>query len=134
MKKKHQDNLQKRYKLKEKRKPKVKEEIFQRIKAKTATINRYQQRVCQFQQNRFFRNNEGRFYKQIDGSEKGEDIVIPHAQKDKTFWTDICGQEVEHKKDAMWLREIKKDVNGKNKQAFRIRKTLDLDKEFNQLT
>ena len=54
MKKKHQDNLQKRYKMKEKGKPKVKEEILQRIKAKTGKVNRYQQRVSQFQQNRFF--------------------------------------------------------------------------------
>ena len=62
MKKKHQDNLQKRYKMKEKGKPKVKEEILQRIKAKTGKVNRYQKRVSQFQQNRFFRNNEGQFY------------------------------------------------------------------------
>ena len=62
MKKKHQDNLQKRYKMKEKGKPKVKEEILQRIKAKTGKVNRYQERVSQFQQNRFFRNNEGQFY------------------------------------------------------------------------
>ena len=60
-KKKHMDNLQKRYKLKEKGKPKVKEEIMRRINVKTAKINRYQQRVSQFQQNRFFRNNEGQF-------------------------------------------------------------------------
>ena len=26
-------------------------------------------------------------------------------------------QEVEHNKDATWLREIKKNMNGKNKQA-----------------
>ena len=45
MKKKHWDNLQKRYRLKEKGKPKVKEKILQRIKAKTAKINRYHQRV-----------------------------------------------------------------------------------------
>ena len=63
MKKKHQDNLHKMYKVKEKGKPKEKEEILQRIKAKTAKINKYQQRVSQFQQNRYFRNNEGRFYK-----------------------------------------------------------------------
>ena len=62
MKKKHQDNLQKRYKMKEKGKPKVKEEILQRIKAKTGKVNRYQERVSQFQQNRSFRNNEGQFY------------------------------------------------------------------------
>ena len=53
IKKRDQDNLQKRHKLKEKGKPKVKEEILQRIKAKTAKINRYQQRVSQFQQKCF---------------------------------------------------------------------------------
>ena len=56
---KHQDNLQKRYKLKKKGKWKVKEEILPRIRVKLAKIIRYQQRVSQFQQNRFFRNNEG---------------------------------------------------------------------------
>ena len=44
-------------------------------------------------------------------------IIIPDAQEAKTFSTDICGQEVEHNKDATWLGEIKKDMNGKNKQA-----------------
>ena len=81
MKKKHQDNLQKRYKLKEKGKPKVKEEILQRIKAKTAKINKYQQKVSQFQQNMFSRNNEGRFHKKTDGSEEAEEIVIPDVQE-----------------------------------------------------
>ena len=88
MRKKHQDKLQKRYKLKQTGKPKVKQEILQRIKTKTAKINRYQQRVSQFQQNRFFRN-DGPFYQQIDRSEEGEKIVIPDTQEAKTFWTDI---------------------------------------------
>ena len=30
--------------------------------------------MSQFQQNRFFRSNEGRLYKQIDGREEGEEI------------------------------------------------------------
>ena len=42
-------------------------------------MNRYQRRVSQFQQNRVFRNNQGQFYKQIDGSEKGEEVVILDA-------------------------------------------------------
>ena len=45
--------------------------------------------MSQFQQKSFFRNNEGRFYKQIDESEEGEEIVIPDAQNAKTFWTNI---------------------------------------------
>ena len=49
----------KRYKLKKKGKRKVKEEILPRIRVKLAKIIRYQQRVSQFQQHRFFRNDEG---------------------------------------------------------------------------
>ena len=45
--------------------------------------------MSQFQHNRFFRNNDGPFYKQIDGSKEGEEIVIPSAQEGKTYWTDI---------------------------------------------
>ena len=56
---KHQYNLQKWYKLEDKGTPKVKEEILRRIKVKIDKINRYQQKLSQFQQNRFFRNNEG---------------------------------------------------------------------------
>ena len=80
--------MQKRFKLKEKGKPKVKQ-ILQITKVKTAKVNRYQQRMSQFQRNRFFRNNVGRFYKQIDGSEEGEEIAMPNAQGAKTFWADI---------------------------------------------
>ena len=39
MDKKHQDNLKKRYKLKENRKTKAEEEMLQRTKVKTAKIN-----------------------------------------------------------------------------------------------
>ena len=78
---------------------------------------RYLQRVSEFQQDRFFRNNEDQFYKQIDQSEEGEEIVIPDVQEAKTFGTDIWGQEVEHNKDPTWLSEIKKDMNEKNKQT-----------------
>ena len=109
MKKRHHNNLQKMCKLKEKGKPKVKEEILQRNKAKTAKFNKYQLRLSQIQLNRFFKNNEGCIYRQIDGSEEGEEIVIPDAQEAKTFWTDIWGQEMEHNKNVKWLREIKED-------------------------
>ena len=51
----------------------------------------------------FFRN-EGQFYKQIDRSEEGEEIVTHNAQEAKTFWTDVWGQKMEHIQDAMWLK------------------------------
>ena len=109
-----------RYKLKDKEKPEVKKEILQRIKAKTAEINRYQQRVFKFKQNRVFRNNWGWFYKQIDGREEGEKVAIPDAKETKTFWTDIWVQEVEHNKDAAWFREINMMNGKKNRHEHRF--------------
>ena len=41
--------------------------------------------MSQFQQKSFFRNNEGRFYKQIDESKEGKEIIIPDAQEAETF-------------------------------------------------
>lgn len=53
---------------------------------------------------------------QVDGSEEREQVVSPDVQEEKTFYTDIWGRKMEHNKDATWLREIKKYMNGKNKQ------------------
>ena len=59
--KKAQDSLQRKYKVSQKSLQTVREEIKQRIAAKTGKIKRYQQRINQFQQNRLFGINEGRF-------------------------------------------------------------------------
>ena len=64
---------------------------MERIKAKSSKVNRYQQRVSQFQQNRFCTNNEDRFYKQIDGSAEEEKNAIPCAQEAKAFWKEFWG-------------------------------------------
>ena len=65
IKKRHQDTFERKYKIKHKRLHAAKEEIRQRTKAKTAKISRYQQQINQYQQNRMFRNNESRFYKNL---------------------------------------------------------------------
>ena len=62
LKKKQADILQKRCKMKQKGLPSTKEIICQRIKAKAAKTERYNQRISQFQQNRLFANNERGFY------------------------------------------------------------------------
>lgn len=59
--------------------------LLERIKAKTVKINRHHQGVSQFQQNRFFRNNEGRFDEQIDESQEGGQMEIPDTQEQKHF-------------------------------------------------
>ena len=105
-------------KWKEKGKAKVKDEILQRIKAKIPKINRHQQRVSQFSRNRFFRNNEGRFYKQIDWSEEAKGIVIPDAQEAKACWTDIWAKRWNIIRMQLW--EIKIWMQRTNRHKYRF--------------
>ena len=63
----------------------AKEEIHQKIKAKTGKITRYQQRISQYQQNRLFRNNEGRFYQQLNNEKEHFENEVPDAETARNF-------------------------------------------------
>ena len=55
----------------------MKEEIKQRIIAKTSKIERYSDRINQYQQNRMFQNNEKRFYQQLNSDEQQRENEVP---------------------------------------------------------
>ena len=61
IKKKHKDELERRYKLKRRGFPVTREEIKERIKTKNNKIKKYQSRINKYQQNRTFKNNQGKF-------------------------------------------------------------------------
>ena len=72
LKKKHSDQLQRKCFLNQKGFVYVIEEIRQRIKSKRGKLNRYNNRVNQYQQNRTSKNNEGMFYKILNGNSNNE--------------------------------------------------------------
>ena len=72
LKKTHSDQLQRKYFLNQKDFAYVMEEIRQRIKSKKGKLNRYNNRVNQYQQNRTLRNNEGMFCKIFNGNSNNE--------------------------------------------------------------
>ena len=84
MKKKHRDELQRKYKIEKKKLTVVAEEIKQRIIAKKEKVKRYQNRINQFHQNRTFQNNQGKFYKNLNGETQQSDV--PDADEAKEFW------------------------------------------------
>ena len=49
------------------------EELKQRITAKATKVKRYDNRIKQFQGNRNFETNQGRFFKNLEGKDKRED-------------------------------------------------------------
>ena len=93
----------------------VTEELKQRLIAKKAKLMRYDQRAKQYEQNRLYRVDQKRFYQEING-ERTNEAVIPDSDESQKFWSDIWSNEIEHKKDAEWLQELKQP-NTSPKQA-----------------
>ena len=116
MKEKYKDELEWKYKIRRRGLRVVKEEIRQKIKAKTGKITRYQQRVSQFQQNRVFGNDEGRFYQQLNNESEHFENKVPDAETERNFWSDIWSKEVQHNKNANWPHEFRNEVEDKSVQ------------------
>ena len=66
IKKKHKNRLERRYKLKRRGSPVTREETNERIKATNNQIKRYQSRINKYKQNRTFKNNQGKFYRELN--------------------------------------------------------------------
>ena len=81
------------------------EELKQRITAKANKVKQYDNRIKQFQDNRNFETNQGRFFKNLEGKEERTKPLNP---EDATaFWKRIWSIKVEHKRDAEWIAKAK---------------------------
>ena len=109
IKRKYKNDLKRRYKIRQKGLKTVKEEIKQRISAKVGKIKRYSSRINQYQQNRVFQNNQKRFFSQLNGEGEQQQNEAPNAGQAKEFWSAIWSKEVNHNKDAKWLKDFKKN-------------------------
>ena len=65
-KEKYKDVLERKYNIKRRGLPVTREEIKENIKAKNNKIKRYQSRIYQYQQNCTFKNNQGKFYSELN--------------------------------------------------------------------
>ena len=86
----------------------VSEELKQRITAKAAKISRFKARIEQFRQNNLFKNNQGRFYDELNGT--AETNIAPDKGSSIEFWSKIWSEPAEHKKDAEWLKTVKEEI------------------------
>ena len=103
-----EEELQRKYWLKEKGLITVSEELKQRITAKAAKISRFKARIEQFRQNNLFKNNQGRFYDELNGT--AETNIAPDKGSSIEFWSKIWSEPAEHKKDAEWLKTVKEEI------------------------
>ena len=114
IKKKHRDELQRRYELKQKGLHTVKEVIRQRMIAKRGkskdTI------IESSNSNKIERLNQGKFFKVLDNEGMQQSNERPNVEETKAFWSEIWGQEVNHNKEADWVKEFRKEGENCDKQ------------------
>ena len=90
LKKKHSDQPQRKYFRNQKGFVYVMEEIRQRIKGKREKLNRYNNGINQYQQNRTFRNNKGMFYKKLNSDSNNENTnSTPDENESRESWKNI---------------------------------------------
>ena len=89
------------------------EELKQRLTAKATKVRQYDNRIKQFQDNRNFQTNQGRFFKNLKGKE--ERTTPPNAEDATAFWKEIWSAKVEHKRDVEWIEKQKRRCHLKNK-------------------
>ena len=85
IKKKHKDRLERRYNIRRKRLNIVREEMEQRIKTVGVKIKRLNSRINQYQQNRMFVNNQGRFFQRLNNEEENHQYEISNSVEAQTF-------------------------------------------------
>ena len=86
------------------------EEINQKVLAKEGRLNRYQQRVKQYRQNKTFQNNQRKFYQQL-GRHDTKTYQQPDAGETERFWTKIR-QSKKHNVNAKWINNMTRELEG----------------------
>ena len=95
-------------------------ELKQRITEKGTKVERYDNRIKQFQDNRNFQTNQGRFFKNLKG--KKQRTKPPNAEDVTTFWKRIWSKKVEHKRHAEWIDKAKEKMPYEKQNIVKITK------------
>ena len=107
----------------------------QRIKAAGEKIKRFNSRINQYQQNRMFVNNQGRFFQRLKNEEKNHRCEITDSRETRIFWRNIWSERKEHNKNAECLKDIKieleQDEGQDNKTSGQVR--IDITKKKKNL-
>ena len=113
--------LSEKFQIKQKGLDYIMEDLKQRIKAKAHKIQRYSNRNKGYLQNKLFQTNQRRLYNQLKGEEYQQES--PEAEDCRRLWEGIWSNQVSHNNHAIWLQEIKREENRREKQRFHEIKT-----------
>ena len=95
-------------------------ELNQRITAKATKVKQYDNRTKQFQDNRHFLPNQGRFFKNLEGKE--ERTKPTNAEDATAFWKGIWSTKVEHKRKEEWIDKAKEKMPSEKQNTVKTTK------------
>ena len=86
------------------------ETLKQKVQAKAQRIGRYEKRETQYRQNKMFKEDTKKFYRNL-GMKNIEGREPPSMAEAETQWTSLCG-EAQHNERAEWMsREQKRKIS-----------------------
>ena len=94
-------------------------------KAKAQRIRRYEKRSKFFRQNKLFKTDTKKFYRQLGKEQKKVDKV-PSANEIEDFWKKIWNNEKEYNKEAEWIRDMERASEMYPTQAWKDIQTEEL--------
>ena len=95
-----------------------KEDLKQAPQAKAQRIRRYTKRSEQYKQNKMFREDSKRFYREL-GKKTIQIKKPPDIGEVKKFWQNILEQEVKHNEDAQWIRDQEEELQQINQMEWK---------------
>ena len=95
-----------------------KEDLKQALQAKAQRLRRYTKRSEQYKQNKMFREDSKRFYREL-GKKTIQIEKPPDIGEVKKFWQNILEQEVKHNEDAQWINDQEEELQQINQMEWK---------------
>ena len=95
-----------------------KEDLKQALQAKAQRLRRYTKRSEQYKQNKMFREDSKRFYREL-GKKTFQIEKPPDIGEVKKFWQNILEQEVKHNEDAPWIKDQEEELQQINQMEWK---------------
>ena len=95
-----------------------KEDLKQTLQAKAQRLRRYNKRSEQYKQNKMFREDSKRFYREL-GKKTIQTEKPPDIREVKKIWQKILEQEVKHNQDAQWIKDQEEELQQTNQIEWR---------------
>ena len=83
------------------------ETLKQKVQAKAQRIRWYEKRETQYSQNKMFKEDTKKFYRNL-GMKNTVAREPPSMAEAETYWKSLWGEEAQHNETAEWIRREQK--------------------------